>query len=304
MRLFKLADDNKLTQVKETKIAKERILQSIAEKNLTALFGLDYVCSEFSVGDYRLDTLAFDPETNSFVIIEYKRSENRSVIDQGYAYLGKMLDRKADFVLKYNLVKNKSYQIKDIDWEQSRIYFVSTAFNTYQLGSLIFNDLPISLWEVKTYQGNHISFRRIDYGSSGASIRKISPSNTSLGKVTRAIIVYTETDHLQKASEEIRSLFETVRDSILGRWNLTMKPLKHYIAFKGNTNIVDIQLQRSQLKLTINVPKGTLVDSIGITSDVSSKGKLGNGDYQVTMKDDSQLSSIMSLIEQSNQYHS
>nr|MDK2851230.1 hypothetical protein [Candidatus Cloacimonadota bacterium] len=134
MRLFKQTQTDSLIEVNEIKIAKEKTLQSITERNLELIFGLELVCSEFAVGDHRLDTLAFDSETKSFVIIEYKRSENRSVIDHGYAYLGKMLDRKSDFVLQYNLVNNKNLQIGDIDLAQSRVYFVSTALNSYHLG--------------------------------------------------------------------------------------------------------------------------------------------------------------------------
>ncbi|MDD2230080.1 MAG: DUF5655 domain-containing protein [Candidatus Cloacimonetes bacterium] len=304
MRLFKLNQNNILSQVIETKIAKEKTLQTITEKNLGLIFGLELVCSEFAVGNYRLDSLAFDHETKSFVIIEYKRCENRSVIDQGYAYLGKMLDRKADFVLQYNNLKHKSYQINDIDWAQSRIYFVSTAFNNYQIGSLIFNDLPISLWEIRFYHDNHISYRRIDYGRSGTSIKKLSPIDTKISKLTKEIVVYTEADHLNKANEDIASLYETLRDEIIGKWNLNIEPKKLYVAFKRNTNIVDIEIQRSKLKLTLNVTKGQLIDNLGLSEDVSGKGKWGNGDYQIAMRDETNISYILSLIEQSIKLHS
>ncbi|HHV36400.1 MAG TPA: hypothetical protein GXX77_00970 [Candidatus Cloacimonetes bacterium] len=303
MRLFKCNKSEALSEIKEVKIAKEKKLQSITEKNLPLIFGLEFVCSEFTVGNYRIDTLAFDPETNSFVIIEYKRSENRSVIDQGYAYLGRMLDRKADFVLKFSNVKNKSYEINDIDWAQSKIYFVSTAFNKYQLDSLIFNDLPISLWEVKTYHDEHISYRRIEYGSSGASIKKIAPTD-AIGKVAKELEVYTEADHIQRANDDIRALYETVRYNILARWNLTLVPRKLYLAFKSATNVVDIEIQKTQLKLTLNVPKGKLIDKLNIAEDVSGKGTWGNGDYQIIMKDEFQLSHILNLIEQSVKFHS
>ena len=72
---------------------------------------------------------------------------------------------------------------------------------------------------------------------------------------------------------------------------------------EGATNIVDIEIQKAQLKLTLNVPKGKLVDNLNIAEDVSSKGKWGNGAYQITMKDESHLSHILSLIEQSVQLH-
>jgi hypothetical protein len=50
----------------------------------------------------RIDTLAFDPESRAFIIIEYKRDRNFSVIDQGMAYLNLMLNNKTDFILEYN----------------------------------------------------------------------------------------------------------------------------------------------------------------------------------------------------------
>ncbi len=304
MRLFSINRNRSLSIVKEIEISKEKEMQEITERNLPLIFGLDFVCSEFSVDIFRLDTLAFDPESRSFVIIEYKKTENRSVIDQGYAYLGKMLDRKADFVLQYNLVNKKNLQISDIDWAQSRVYFVSTAFNSYQLGSLIFNDLPISLWEIKFYSDNHISYRRIDYGRSGTSIKKLSPIDTKISKVTKEIVVYTEEDHLKKANEDVTSLYETLRDEIIAKWNLNIEPKKLYIAFKRITNIVDIEIQKSKLKLTINIMKGHLVDNLGLAEDVSGKGKWGNGDYQITMRDGSSISYILSLIEQSVKLHS
>ncbi len=50
------------------------------------------VKSEFQLNNLRIDTLAFDKESNSFVIIEYKRGVNFSVIDQGYAYLALLIE--------------------------------------------------------------------------------------------------------------------------------------------------------------------------------------------------------------------
>lgn len=305
MRIFKSKANSLLEEINEMKISKEKLLQSITEKNLSLIFGLELVCSEFTVGDYRIDSLAFNPETKSFVIIEYKRSENRSVIDQGYAYLGKMLDRKADFVLEFNSRKQMTYTTSDIDWAQSRIFFVSTAFNNYQIGSLIFNDLPISLWEVKSYEDGLISYRRIDHNRSGASIKKLAPTDPmkiKVAKVAKAFIVYTEEYHKDKGNDDIVELYENIRDSILQRWSLNVEPRKLYIAFKKKTNVVDIQIQQKQLKLTLNVPKGRLNDNMGIAKDVSGIGRWGNGDYQIQIKDDSNIVHIVSLIEQAVNY--
>ena len=70
----------------------EKEIQSIVESNLKAIFDLEFIATEFPVNNFRLDTLAFDRENNSFVIIEYKNSHSYSVVDQGYTYLSLLLD--------------------------------------------------------------------------------------------------------------------------------------------------------------------------------------------------------------------
>ena len=76
----------------------------------------------------RIDTLAFDIENKSFVIIKYKIDQSFSVIDQGYAYLGLLLNNKAEFILEYNENKGLSVKRDDVDWSQSKGIFVSPQF--------------------------------------------------------------------------------------------------------------------------------------------------------------------------------
>jgi RecB family endonuclease NucS len=82
MVLFAINKD-KLNPIKEEKFKLEKHIQQLTEDNLSMIFGLDFIKSEFSLHDFRIDSLAFDKESNSFVIIEYKRDKNYSVIDQG-----------------------------------------------------------------------------------------------------------------------------------------------------------------------------------------------------------------------------
>ena len=60
-----------MKEIKEEVFAKEKQLQELIEENLESLFNLDFVASEFTVGNFRLDTVAYDSDTKSFVIIEY-----------------------------------------------------------------------------------------------------------------------------------------------------------------------------------------------------------------------------------------
>ena len=71
-------------------------MQTLVESNLQTIFTLMIVRSEFGLHGFRIDTLAFDKESKAFVIIEYKKDRNLSVVDQGIAYLNLMLNNKAD----------------------------------------------------------------------------------------------------------------------------------------------------------------------------------------------------------------
>ena len=103
-----LYQDNsgKLTDLNEKPFALEKEIQTLFEQNLTNLTNLKFIKSEFTIKSNRIDTLAFDNETKAFVIIEYKRDKNFSVIDQGVSYLNLMLEYKSDFIVEYNETQN------------------------------------------------------------------------------------------------------------------------------------------------------------------------------------------------------
>lgn len=115
MPIFK-QEKNKLVPIKELKNDLEKDLQWITEENLEEVFGLKLISSEFSLHDFRIDTLAFDEETRAFVIIEFKRDRSFSVVDQGFSYLSLMLNNKADFILEYNEKADKNVKRENVDW--------------------------------------------------------------------------------------------------------------------------------------------------------------------------------------------
>lgn len=158
MDLYELRNENELKSLKEQYFKLEKEMQTLTEKNLKNVFALIPIRSEFSLNNFRIDTLAFDNETNSFVIIEYKKDRNFSVIDQGFTYLSLMLNNKADFILEYNETQDNTLKKDDVDWSQSRVIFISPSFTRYQKESINFKDLPIELWEIKKFANNIISF--------------------------------------------------------------------------------------------------------------------------------------------------
>lgn len=291
---------NKLSRIKQLSFKLEKEIQDLTEKNLSDIFGLQIVKSEFSLNGLRIDTLAYDNENNSFVIIEYKRDKNFSVVDQGYAYLSLMLNNKADFILEYNENCNKTIKRDNVDWSQSRVIFISPAFSKYQQQAINFKDLPIELWEISKYENDLIQYTRLRSHENSESIKKISKKSDVVGKVSSEVKVYTEEDHLSNCSEEIKSLYDELKNQILSiDENIEVIPKKKYIAFKADRNFVDILPQKNKIKFWLNLSKGQLKDIDSIARDVSKVGHWGNGDYEVSFSNSEELPVLLSLIRQS-----
>lgn len=298
MALFKTTP-SKLDFIIENPFKLEKEIQRLFENNLEQIMGLEMVKSEFTIKNKRIDTLGYDPQTKSFVIIEYKRDRNSSVVDQGFTYLNLMLQNKADFILEYNEGLKKTMKRDDVDWSQTRVAFVSQGFTENQREATNFKDIAIELWEVKRFEGGIVSINQIKKSGAAESIKAITDKNKDLQDISKEIKVYTEDDHLKGKSDEITELYEKFKSAILGLSpDFEIKILKQYIAFKIKNNICGIEVQKNSLKISINLKSGQLDDSKRITKDVSKVGHWGVGDYEVKVTDAKHIEYIMSLVKQ------
>ena len=297
MNLYNTKGTLKAVGEKPFKLEKE--IQSLFEDNLFTIMGLQLVKSEFTIKSKRIDTLAYDVQSKAFVIIEYKRSKNISVVDQGFTYLSLMLENKADFIVEYNETQKQTLKRSNIDWSQTRVVFVSTGFTDNQKTATNFKDIAIELWEVKRYENDLIGINQIKKSKSAESIKPLATKNSQIETVSKEIKVYSEEDHTSGKSDDIVELYETYRDAILNLGNgVEVLPRKLRIAFKSSKIVCDIQLQKNNLKLWINLKKGELDDPKNLMEDVSNKGHWGNGDYELKINDTKNLEYIMSLVKQ------
>lgn len=278
----------------------EKDIQKVFEANLSSVMGLELVKSEFTIKNKRLDTLAYDAQACAFIIIEYKRDKNISVVDQGFTYLSLMLENKADFIVEYNESLKRNLKREDVDWSQTRVAFVSPSFTENQIQATNFKDSAIELWEVKQYENDIIAINSIKKSIAAESIKPLTQQNQSLKKVTEEIKVYSEQDHIDKASEATFELYEKFKAAIFNLADgVTVIPLKYWLNFdNGSLSLVSMEIQKKKLNITINRKVGQLDDPKSITRDVSKIGHYGKGDYQVQVEDDSNLEYIMSLIKQ------
>jgi predicted transport protein len=243
---------NKLVAVKEEKINLEKSLQSLIENNLDELFGLSFVSTEFALNSLRIDTLAFDNETKSFVIIEYKKDRSFSVVDQGYAYLSLLIHNKADFILEYNEKNKHNLKKTDVDWSQTRIIFIANAFTKYQQEAIGFQDMPVELWEVKKYNNGLLLLNEIKPSGKKESIKTVT-KNKDIEKVTREVKKYSLSDHIKPGWEKAQDLFEEFSQRVLELDSrIQIRPVKYYIGFNiENKNVVAVRFRKAKLQLSL-----------------------------------------------------
>ena len=298
MKIYTL-NNAKLNEVSEKVFKLEREIQQVFEDNLEVVMGLTLVRSEFTIKNKRIDTLAYDKQAKAFIIIEYKRDKNVSVVDQGFTYLSLMLENKADFIVEYNEQLKQNLQRNDVDWTQTRVAFVSPSFTENQILATNFKDIAIELWEVKRYENNTIVINEVKKSRSAESIKPITEQNKELKRVTDEIVVYTEDDLLVAGSDETRELYFKFKDGILNLADdIQVIANKQYIAFRKSRNIVCMNIQKKQIRMWIGAKFGTLDDAKGLAIDVSNTGHWGTGDYEINVNSDKDLEYILSLIKQ------
>lgn len=305
MRILKKRGDS-LIPLQERPFKLERDLQNLVEANLTELLDLKLVKSEFVIKQYRFDTLAFDVERKSFVIIEYKRNTNYSVVDQGISYLNTMLANRAEFQVEYSETFNTYLKRDDIDWSQTRVLFVAPSFTAYQKQAVNFKDLPIELCEVKQFEDDTLYVNLLSKSAGAPTLQGLQSNNSgvsknseSLSKITKELKPYTEEELLKGKPEEIRELYDEFKNAILAlNSDIVVDAKKHYISFKLKGNIVDIRVQNKALKIWLNMPLGSLDDTKGLARSIKGVGHLGNGDYELKVQNSDNLEYIMSLVKQ------
>ena len=307
MAIFRIKN-NKFEKIREKKFDYEKDLQKLVEQNLEEVFGLEFVSGasnkEFSIQGthqrYYVDTLAYDPQLNSFVIIEYKKDKSLSVIDQGYAYLSAMLNNKADFILEYNEKKSKNLKRGSIDWSQARVIFVAREFTPYQKGAIAFQDLPIEIWEAQLLEGRLASFTQIKPPETRESISKITKSET-IKKVSREVMTFTYEDHFKRADSKRKTMLTELRKKIFSLdENIKEKPVKSYLGYKLNWyNFTTIHVYKNKLKVYVRKNK--------LKSDKRKTFKRVPSSYQwgktalwwIDITEDKEIDYIMEAIKES-----
>jgi predicted transport protein len=80
--------------------------------------------------------------------------------------------------------------------------------------------------------------------------------------------------------------------------SISVENKKLYIAFKTDSNFVDVVPQKSRLRLSLNVDLADIKDPKNLCEDVSGKGRWGNGNTQLGISKIEDIEYAMFVIKQ------
>ena len=237
MKLFNTKKNN-VEGIDRKPFKNEREIQTLVENNMEEFLNLEFVCSEYSIDGFRLDSIGFDHENKCFVIVEYKKGSSYSVVDQGSTYLSIMYDRLSDFILEYNDRTGSNLRKTDVDFTQSRVVFISTSFNSYQKNSINFSNIPFELYEIKKYTKDIISFSKVVSTPKGDFRKLTKGKNKKIDSVISKVKVFTEDDLVRKLSKDNENLWTSLKESLENWDDVNFIPKKHYIGFWKDNKVV------------------------------------------------------------------
>jgi predicted transport protein len=291
IKLFRTSG-GQVAELAGTSVALEKSLQTLMESNLEAFLGVRFLASEYSTGKThagRIDTLGID-ENNSPVIIEYKRSLNENVINQGLFYLDWLLDHQAEFTLLAMNTVGPELE-KTIDWSSPRLICIAGDFTKYDEHAVSQINRTIELVRYRRYSDEFMVLELVN-AVTGAPIASGSAAQTKTK-------VKTVTEYLDQAQPDLRDLFHAAEAFMLALGDdVTHKDTQVYIAFRRIKNFacVEVHPQSKKLLVYLKVDPDSVQLEPPFTRDVREIGHFGTGDLEVTLTSIDDLERAKSLI--------
>lgn len=294
LKLFRL-QKSAVTQLPVSSIALEKSLQDVFEKNLETLLGVRFLASEFQIEGGRMDSLGVD-ENGSPVIIEYKRSSNENVINQGLFYLDWLMSHRKNF--EWLVLERLGMEdVKKIDWSGPRLICIAGDFTRYDENAVRQMNRNIELIRYKRYGDDLILLEQLT--STTATVAGPPASASGGGQWVKGKYK-TVSDNLAAAPKELRDLYEALRAHCLGQGDdVAEKVTEYYVAFRRMKNFVTVELRNQVGKVLVyaKVDPKTVIPVEGFTRDVTKIGHFGTGNLEITISSMADLDLAKPLID-------
>ncbi|MDQ2651908.1 MAG: DUF262 and DUF1524 domain-containing protein [Chloroflexota bacterium] len=156
-----------------------------------------------------------------------------------------------------------------------------------------------SLGDVTHWDEAAIAARGHELALQACDVWPAPPASSAPQPSTYRRQSYEILDFPQLASGPVRDLFNALQREVLALDAcVTEEFLKHYIAYKAESTIVNVVPQKRQLLLNINIPFANLHDPMGKARDVSEIGRWGNGEAQVFLATVTDVPYVIGLVRQ------
>jgi len=206
IKLFR-TDKDSVTQLEGKSVALEKSLQELMERNLETFLGIRFLSTEHSTGKThrgRIDTLGID-ENGCPCIIEYKRSSNENVINQGLFYLDWLLDHKAEFELL--VIKTLGQETAEsIEWGSPRLLCIAGDFTKYDGHAVQQINRNIELIRYQRFGKEFLLLELVNAVQATNEIE--SADGTESGKSKPKQKYKSVTEQLEDASPELLDVYE------------------------------------------------------------------------------------------------
>lgn len=250
-----------LAPIEELGFQDEQEIEDLVKykNNMEVLFNLECLKSQFHVSengrDLYLDSIAFDPKSKCFVIMEYKNAPDKGLVDQGLDYLNMMKQNRGDFVLAYNDKKSKEDQLrlKDLNWNYSRVIFISSVpFSDRQKNSMKGHS-NFELWEIRKFEDGLIVIEPICGSKNKQSVRAVK--KTPKSPIVSRNSLISEEYHVQKLDSPLEYLWKMLKKKLEKFDDTDFRSEKNYISWvyvkRVERVICYIRFQKRQIRIIV-----------------------------------------------------
>ena len=283
MSLFEIQSE-KAKKILRREFGDERKgLQKFIDDNLEILLGIRFIEKWYSIPNGEIDTLGLD-DSYTPVIIEYKRKQDSTAINQGIFYLQWLKQNKRTFEM---LAREKLGKDTKIDWlQQPRLIVIAQEFSPWDLALINETKSPIELKKY-AYYGKMFSIEDVNIIDT-----KVKARGGEYKEET--ILNYTIERHLKKPIEQIKELFEVLRKSILALGDdVEENPTKWWIQYKAPNIFTAVSLYKKKIQIWIKIDEDVFKDPKKIV-----KAMKWNPPHHFTINSKEEIPYAMDLIKQ------
>lgn len=296
IKLFDV-NGNNVRELTGQSVTIEKKLQTMIETHLETFLGVKFLASEYTTGRRhggRIDTLGID-ENNVPVIIEYKRTTNENVINQGLFYLDWLLDHKGEFQMKVMQQLGRTVS-EEIDWSNPRLVCIAGNFTKYDEHAVQLIDRNIELYRYSYYDNRYLLLELVNVNTP--QVKPVVQS-TSHHKASHKSLFLI---NIELASDELTQLYDDLYNYVMSLGDdVQFKAQKFYGAFKRIKNFVCVEMlpKKGIILMYVRIDTTDIEWEPGFSKDMTHIGHYGTGNVALTLRNKMDLEKAKLFIEAS-----